>query len=113
MAALGGYFYIENRNLDRLKYLGLAFAVSCLMIAVNGPAYSMLMLPILFIFAGAGIDELLYRWDTIFPRNPIAKSFGMFWLGMVIVASIFYNTRAYFVAWPLAPPTHRVYSRKL
>ncbi len=100
MVPLGLYFYFKFRTLVRVKLLLVATLVSWILIGFGGPVTSAVLLPIVYIIAAAGIALLLSQWLVVFPRNPFAKSIGIFLVTCVVALSCVYNLRLYFIAWP-------------
>jgi hypothetical protein len=68
-----------------------------------------LLIPLLYVFVATGIAYLLKEWLKVFPRNPVARNFGIGLLVIAIVTSVVYNVRAYYVAWPHAATTKAVF----
>lgn len=97
---LGVYYYIKFRTLVRVKLLAFAAAALWLLAALDGPVTVAALLPLLYIVVAAGIGLLLSQWLVVFPRNPLAKSVGIFLVTTVVALSCIYNLRLYFVAWP-------------
>lgn len=100
VAFLGTYYYVKFRTLIRVKLLGLTALALWLLIALNGPVSISSLLPLIYIVVAAGIGLLLSQWLVVFPRNPLAKSVGIFLVTVVVSLSCIYNLRLYFVAWP-------------
>lgn len=97
---LGIYYYFKFRSLARAKLLGICLIIAALLISLEGPVTSALLLPLVYIVVAGGIALLLGQWLTVFPRNPFAKSIGIILLTVAVAMSCIYNLRAYFIAWP-------------
>ena len=68
-----------------------------------------ILLPIIYAFAIAGLIELMKRWFSYFPRNPLARNFGVAMLVIAISLTSFYQMERYYVAWAQSPETRAVY----
>src|SRR5690606_12968540 len=97
---LGLYYYFKFRSLARAKLLGACFVIAGILLAVEGPVTTALLLPLVYIVVAGGIALLLGQWLTIFPRNPFARSLGIILLTAAVTMSCVYSLRAYFIAWP-------------
>lgn len=97
---LGVYYYFKFRSLARAKLLGICLIIAALLIALEGPVTTALLLPLVYIVVSGGIALLLGQWLTVFPRNPFARSLGIILLTVAVAMSCVYNLRAYFIAWP-------------
>ncbi len=100
MLPLGLYYYFKFRTLLRVKLLAIIFFISWALIGLGGSVTIAILLPIVYLVVAAGIALLLSQWLVVFPRNPFAKSIGIFLVTIVVALSCIYNLRAYFVAWP-------------
>lgn len=119
MSMLGLYYYLvrgrkssslqESARPQRTLLLGALGTVSILLTVVSNFTLLPLLAVFVYLLAAAGIDEMLSRWFTVFPRNTLAQGSGIVLLTAVVLFSCFYNVRHYFVAWPAAPPTKAVH----
>lgn len=69
-----------------------------------------MLLPFAYCVIAAGIEYLLDVWFEVFPRNPVARSFGTVVVTTAIVFSGYYQLTRFFVVWPQVPETRAVYS---
>lgn len=99
LALLGLYIVITRHRDQRWRYTLALLLVSWAAIAL-GILTTLVLLPICYVLAVIGIAYLLSEWYKVFPRNPIARSFGFVLILAVVSLSAAYNLRAYFVAWP-------------
>jgi len=97
---LGVYYYFKFRSLARAKLLVICFAIAAVLVSLEGPVTTALLLPLVYIVVSGGIALLLGQWLTVFPNNPFARSLGIILLTIAIAMSCTYNLRAYFIAWP-------------
>lgn len=111
--ALGSYVYWLKRKLDRTKLLFGSLVILFVLAALGGPVPTFALIPLIYAVAAAGIALLLQQWFSVFPRNPIARSVGIFLVIACISMSIFYNTQRYFVAWAKSPETKSEFRHSL
>lgn len=109
-ALIGADFYARHWQAPRSRLLLAAIIVSAILIALQGPVLLSLFVPIVYLLATAGIAYLLHNWLKIFPRNPLARRFGMTALALTVGLACWYNLRAYFVAWPHNPVTTNTFA---
>lgn len=111
--AIGIYLYAKHRKAARTKLLALLWLVGTAVIALPNNVNLTLILPILMVLVTGGIGYLLHLWLKVFPRNPIARGFGIALIGLVIAFGVAYNLRNYFVAWPHNRATTAYFWRQL
>ena len=97
---LGGVYYFRHRASMRAKLLVILAIMSVVLIALGGDTSLSLIVPLLFIFAAAGVNLLLRDWLSKFPANPVARFAGVALITLVVLASCTYNWQQYFIAWP-------------
>lgn len=100
MAILGIYFYARHIKAYRTKMLFSYAVVAWLLVGLNGAVSLSLLVPLMYVFAAAGIAYLLREWLQVFPLNPFARGAGIALISVAVLLSCLYNVRAYFVAWP-------------
>lgn len=100
MLILGSYSYIFRRKLDRAKILGGLLVVSFALASLGGAVNLIILLPMLYVIAAAGIAFLLLQWLTVFPRNPLARSIGVTLVVLLVATTSFYHIKRYFIVWP-------------
>lgn len=113
MIIAGFIYYIKRWRLDRSKFMLLSTTVSLILIGFGGPVSIALLLPLLFMFAGAGIAWFLQQWFAVFPRNPLAKSVGVSLIVIAVCLSVVFNLYRYYVAWPHMATTKDNYTHRL
>jgi hypothetical protein len=69
-------------------------------------------LPAFAIFISAGLRYLYIEWRTIFPRNPVPKTFALLLIAAVVFSQIYYGVMYSLVAWPHTAATRQVYVLK-
>jgi hypothetical protein len=99
-ALTGLYFYITHIRATRTRLLIVSLIVGAVLIALGGSVSLSIIIPIIYIFIAAGVAYLLSKWLSVFPENPIARSLGYILISLAVAASVVYNLRDYFVAWP-------------
>lgn len=85
-----------------------ALALAVLLILLGGGAKIAMLAPFIYLAIATGVFYLLDQWLTVFPRNPIARSLGVIVMTIVVLFSVYFHGRAYYVAWPNAPETQQV-----
>ena len=120
-AVVGVFFLlgllISLRRIKDIRYFSLLMVFGAMLIpevvTAEGIPHGLRaigVLPVVYIFAAVGLNELIGRWQTVFPRNLAAKSFLIAIVGLVLVTSLVYDWRRYFVVWANAPETYEAYS---
>ncbi|MCA9324233.1 hypothetical protein KC992_03995, partial [Candidatus Saccharibacteria bacterium] len=70
--------YLRKLKLDRTRVMIGAALVGIGIGALGQTTVAVIMiLPFVYSVVAAGIEYLLDEWYTVFPRNPVARSFGM------------------------------------
>ncbi len=109
MFLLGLYAAIRDWRLDRAKLLLGLLVLGMALVALGGMPIAVL-LPVVYVIIAGGIATLLGQWLVVFPRNPLARSFGIILVTLAVVASLTYNFRLHYIAWPLSSETKAVYT---
>jgi hypothetical protein len=109
---LGIYFYTTHFRAARSRILFSFFGLGVILVALNGPVALSLVIPLLFVWAAAGVAYLLHKWLSVFPLNPLARGVGIALISLAVAASCIYNIRSYFVAWPHAPITQAIFEQR-
>jgi hypothetical protein len=111
MACLGVFYFIRRRRHKRsiLIFTSVVILILIIPLGPNYQFYSVALLPLLYIFALAGLVELLKRWLTVFPRNPAARNAGVILVVLAIGITAFFQLSRYYVAWANSPDTKAVY----
>lgn len=110
---LGVYFYISKFKSSRSRLLGLMFIISALLVTAGGAVSFTILIPFAYIMSAMGISYLIHNWLIVFPRNPLARGFGVVLVSLAVAMSCIYNLRSYFVAWPHNQTTITTFSRRL
>jgi hypothetical protein len=113
LGVLGAYWYVTQRKLDRTKLIAGGLVLGTVLVGLMGIMTSTIVMPFVYLLAAGGITFLLQQWFTVFPRNPLARGVGIGLVVAVVLASSFYNTQRYFVAWPNTPATKQAFSQQL
>ncbi len=101
IAALAGiYFYVTHIRATRTHLIFVSIILGSLLVALGGGVSISIVMPLIYILVTTGIAYLLSQWLSIFPENPIARSVGYTLIALAITASVIYNVRSYFIAWP-------------
>lgn len=113
MVILGAYTYYQHRKLDTAKLVFGVLIIGSLLIGLGGSVSMIILTPFIYLLAVAGIDYLLTQWQSVFPRNPLARTIGASLITLAVFLSCFYNLRQYFIAWPGAPATKITFRHKV
>lgn len=65
--------------------------------------------PALLIFVTAGLRYLYIEWRTIFPRNPVPKTFALVLITAVSLSQLYYSWHYTLSAWPHSSAVKSVY----
>ncbi|MDB5170153.1 MAG: hypothetical protein JWN82_549 [Candidatus Saccharibacteria bacterium] len=110
---VGLYLYSQHPKAVRTKQLAGLWLIGTVLVALGGPVAIGLILPIVVVLALGGIGYLLHLWLKVFPRNPLARGFGIGIVGLMIAFAVAYNVRNYYVAWPNNAETQAVFKQQL
>ncbi len=102
--------YRKKIKLDRTRVM-IGIAIVGIILGGLGQEFIaiILILPFAFSVVAAGIEFLLDEWKTVFPKNPIAISFGVLLITCVVLFSSYYQLTRFLVVWPQTPETREVY----
>lgn len=104
----------KHFRLERLILIFGVYLLTIAWIAISGNHQAMiLLLPFVYVVIGLGLQELMDKWLSVFPRNPIAQITGAVFLVSAVLLSINFQTQRYFVAWANSPETIEVYQLEL
>jgi len=107
----GIYFYAQHWQASRTRLITSFIALGLILYGLGVVPLSVVVV-LLYLIVAAGIAYILYLWMSVFPRNPIARKFGMFVVIIAVGFSCLYNLRQYFVAWPHHPDTGSSFSER-
>lgn len=113
MALLGLSYFMFNILLRRSQIV-IGFLVlfnMLLALSKTSEEYLSILMPIYLILVISGTQEMLSRWLSAFPRNPLARSVGIILLTATISFASFYNLQKYFVAWAKNPEITNAHKR--
>lgn len=100
LTILGIWYYVRRWRANRTQLLAAYAGLAILIIGLGGAVQLSLIVPVVYLLAASGTAYLLNDWLKKFPKNPVARSFGIVLIAVVIAISSLYNLRSYFVAWP-------------
>lgn len=106
--AAGAFFYARHPFAARSQLLASYLLLSIVLISLGSVSISIIM-PLIYLVAVAGIAYILHFWLRIFPRNPLARAFGIGLVTLLVALSCYYNLTQYFVAWPHNAEVAQVY----
>ena len=110
MFALGSYIYLRQFRLGRTPVFVSVIGLTLLLSSVAHYVSFNIIVPFVFVLIAIGTAYMFDTWFMTFPRNPIARPIGWLLLGSVLAIACFYNLTHYYVGWPSAKATYRVYS---
>jgi 4-amino-4-deoxy-L-arabinose transferase-like glycosyltransferase len=110
---VGIYFYARHWKNHRARIIAGLVLIGIILVGLGGLDSFSLMVGLMYVLAAMGISYLLHAWFTVFPSNPLARSFGVGLISLAVFVSCLYNLRSYFVAWPHSPVTQQFFSRRL
>lgn len=108
MLILGAYSMRVGLHPIRARALLIITMLSIVLIIFNGPVSMGALLPTLYLLAACGIGMMLRQWFSVFPRNPIARNFGVACVCFSLLIVGYYHANRYFIAWPKAYSTTKV-----
>ncbi|HET7673665.1 MAG TPA: hypothetical protein VFK11_04100 [Candidatus Saccharimonadales bacterium] len=108
---IAGIIYLAKTRLFLTKKRFMfTFLVLCIvLIAVNGPVFISLLLPLAYMFVAFGITYLIDQWLIIFPNNPLPRMLGLGVVGLVVLMIIGYHAERYFIGWPKTDAYHQIF----
>ncbi len=109
---LGLFNFWRNRKLERTKLLAVVMLVSAIVAALGSTIFAVtLFMPYSFIVIASGITFFLDNWYSVFPKNPLARTFGFILISAVVFSSGYYQVKKFFVVWPNTPATQETYNQ--
>ena len=99
LALLGAYVHVWRKHDARWRFNIAVLGAAWFAVGLGGMDI-ITMIPILYLLAIVGLTYLLSEWYKVFPRNPLARGFGLMLIIALVFASCLYNLRAYFVVGP-------------
>lgn len=113
MFIIGIYVLITQHSLDRTKVILGGLLISWLLVSLQGNFVIVTLLPFIYLTIAAGLSFMLKEWFLIFPRNPLARSFGIALITIAVVVASLYGLNRYFMAWPHAISTTSVFQSSI
>lgn len=111
MLIIGCYGFWRKRRLDRVKFVAYILVVGAILTAAGGAVTVSILLPFIYLLAASGIAFMLQQWFTVFPKNPVARTFGPTLMTVAILMASYYNINQYFIAWPNTPETKAAFTQ--
>lgn len=108
---VGIYLHTKHPKASRTRTHAYLWIVGTTLIALQTVSYS-LILPVVVVMAVGGVGYLLHLWLRVFPRNPLARTFGIGLMAAVLCFTVAYNLRNYYVAWPGSPETRAAFQQQ-
>jgi hypothetical protein len=96
-----GAYAMKAAARDKAIALGIAVLYGVAAAAfTNSFIYLIYCVPALLIFITAGLRYLYIEWRTIFPRNPVPKTFALVLITAVSLSQLYYAWHYTLSAWP-------------
>jgi hypothetical protein len=109
LTAFGAYALFSAAR-KKAAWLTASLIFGILLAALNNDIRILYFsLPALGVFMAAGIRYLYIEWRSVFPRNPIPKSFAIALLTIMVAIQALYGVTYSLVAWPADQQTRNVY----
>lgn len=112
LCGLGIYITLRRAPRRRAVFIASAVVIAIVLFGLSGQVALGFMLPLIYLCIGAGLQELLRQWFSVFPRNPFARIWGVLCIIALVFFSILYQSRAYFIAWPHNEHTRSVFTHR-
>ena len=104
--------YGKKLRLDRTRVMLGSALVGIIVGAFGELLFAVvLLLPFAYSVIAAGIEYLLDEWYAVFPRNPVARSFGVIVVTSTILFGMYYQLTRFFVVWPQYEETREIYNK--
>lgn len=113
MMTLGIYSLRFHIRKYYVQLLLMTCIVLLLVITAGGLVTISALIPLVYLFIAAGIAFMLQQWLSVFPKNPLANFSATAMISVVVLLVIYFHINQYFVAWPQAPLTRRVFGNTL
>jgi hypothetical protein len=113
--ALAVFGIYAMASVARAKAATLVLAIGFAVVAAginNDLNLLALALPAILVFSCAGLRYLYIEWRSIFPRNPVPKSFALLLILAVTLSQLYFGVRYALVAWPHSSATRSAYMLK-
>jgi 4-amino-4-deoxy-L-arabinose transferase-like glycosyltransferase len=99
--AIFGVYAMRTVARDKAIALGAAVIYGLIAATVTDDfIYLAYCVPALLIFVTAGLRYLYIEWRTIFPRNPVPKTFALVLITAVTLSQLYYSWHYTLSAWP-------------
>lgn len=105
LTLLGAFFYARRLKSSRVQLLISFLILSIILVTLNGPYALAYITPLAYLLAATGLVFMLHEWNTVFPRNPIARGLAMSLAVIMLLGATLYHTQRYFLAWHRSPDT--------
>lgn len=111
-------FLLGVVRLFKTKYTARSYIIVSWMlllapiVLINPSKTAITFVPVMLLIA-AGIDELLHRWYSMFPRNPYARVAGLLPLTLLVLGMALTGIERYFYVYRYSPPVANTFSNDL
>ena len=107
---LGVYSAFKSFSLDRARMLLGVATITMLWASVSANyEHTFVLIPFVYMLIGSGLNWLNNTWRSVFPTNPLARTFATSLLVVGVIISCAFHLNRYFIAWPNNDRTESVY----
>ncbi len=109
---LGGLHLFTTRHTARSYTITSWLLLLTPIVILNPSKTAITFVPVMLLIA-AGLDELLYRWYSLFPRNPYARIAGLLPVTLLVAGMALSGAERYFYTYRYSPPVASEYTNDL
>ncbi len=102
MMLLGIMHLFKTRHTARSYIITSWLVLLTPIIVLNPEKTTITFVPVMLLIA-AGIEELLHRWYSLFPRNPYARVAGLFPITLLVIGMALTGIERYFYTYRYSP----------
>lgn len=112
LSLFGGYALFRLAKSKLYPLVGiLIFGILASTIS-RQPVLLTLVMPVIAIFAAAGLRYLYVEWRSVFPKNPLPKYMALALISLLIAVHLYYGLRYSQAAWPNTTETRSTFVLK-
>jgi len=113
LLVLLGVVHLFKTKYTARSYIVISWMVLLAPIIFIYPAKTTITFVPVMLLIAAGIDELLHRWYSLFPRNPYARVAGLLPVTLLVVGMALTGIERYFYIHRYSPPVVADFSNDL
>lgn len=112
LVLLGLFHLFKTRHTAR-SYIIVSWMVLLVPIILINPTKTLITFAPVMLLIAAGIDELLRRWYSLFPKNPYARVAGLLPITLLVGGMAFTGVERFFYVYRYSPPVATIFSKDL